>query len=125
MFNCVPNGITNPAVCGRTPKFSCAHFILSGIVAELELVANAVISAVRVPFKKVHGLIRPKIQSRSGNTTAPWKIVVPVTTTANSAKRLNTEISSVAINFANKAKIPNGANFITQPTSNIIISKNC
>lgn len=68
--------------------------------------------------------MRPKIQSNSGKTTAPWKMVVPVTTTANSAKRLNTEISSVAINFANKAKIPKGANFMTQPTSSIIISKN-
>ncbi len=100
------------------------HFILSGIVAELELVANAVIKAVRVPLKKVQGLIRPTIQSSNGKTTAPWKIVVPVTTTANSAKRLNTEISSVAINLASNAKIPNGANFITHPTSIIIISKN-
>ena len=95
------------------------------MVAELELVANAVIKAALAPLKKVIGSIFPKTQSNSGNTTAPWKIVVPVTTAANSAKRLSTEISSVAINFANKAKIPSGAIFITQPIINIIMSKNC
>ena len=117
--------MTKPAVCGRTPKFSCAHFMDSGMVAELELVANAVMSAARVPLKKVIGLILPKTHNNSGNTTAPWKMVVPVTTAANSAKRLSTERSSVAISLASKAKIPNGASFITQPIINIIMSKNC
>ena len=81
--------------------------------------------AVRAPLKKVIGFIFPKIQSNAGKTTTPWKIVVPVTTTANSTKRLNTERSSVAINLASNAKIPIGASFITQPTSIIIMTKNC
>ena len=71
IFNCVPKGITKPAVAGRTPKFSCAHFNDSGKVAELELVANAVISALRAPLKKVIGFILPNIHNNSGNTTAP------------------------------------------------------
>ena len=50
----------------------------SGMVAELELVANSVMSAARVPLKKVIGLILPKNHNTSGNTTAPWKMVVPV-----------------------------------------------
>ena len=99
--------------------------MLNGMVAELELVANAVTKAVRAPLKKVIGFIFPKIQSKAGRTTAPWKIVVPVTTAANSAKRLSTDKSSVAISLARSAKIPNGASFMTQPTSVIIISKNC
>ena len=125
MFNCVPSGITKPAVAGLTLRFSCAHFMDNGMVAELELVANAVIKAARVPLKKVTGSILPNIHNSNGNTTAPWKIVVPVTTTANSAKRLSTERSSVAINLANRAKIPNGASFMTQRIISIIISKNC
>ncbi|EKE24509.1 MAG: hypothetical protein ACD_6C00102G0004 [uncultured bacterium] len=71
IFNCVPSGITKPAVCGRTPKFSCAHFIDKGMVAELELVAKAVIKAARVPLKNVTGSILPKIHSNKGKTTMP------------------------------------------------------
>jgi len=45
--------------------------MLNGIVAELELVAKAVMRAKRVPLKKVIGFIFPKIHSNKGNTTAP------------------------------------------------------
>ena len=77
-----------------------------------------------IPFEFVD-TEKPYTRPMGAQEWGPWKMVVPVTTVANSAKRLSTERSSVAISLANKAKIPNGASFITQPIINIIMSKNC
>jgi len=57
MLMVAPKGITKPAIAGLTCKWSLAQRKVTGKVAELELVANAVIKASRAPRQNHSGVL--------------------------------------------------------------------
>ena len=118
-----PSGTTKPAISGLTCKCCVVQRMVTGNVALLELVANAVISASLLPFQNHKGVLPVIRYNNSGKITTPCSNVVPMTTVINLAIVPNMALSCVATNLMSSAAIPKGANTITQPTIRMVISK--
>ncbi len=124
MFMVAPSGSTKPAMPGRTLRLSSAQRREIGNVAALELVANAVISASRVPRKNHSGDL-PVVRKRMpGSTTMPWNSVVANTSTIKPPTALSSATSCSATSLISRARMPSGARRMIQPMIRIISSRN-
>ena len=123
MLTVAPSGTTKPAISGLTCKCCVVQRMVTGSVAELELVANAVTKASLAPAQNHSGVLPVIKYNNNGKITTPCNSVVPTTTAINFASVPNIATSCVATSLMSSAAMPNGASRMTQPTISMVISK--
>ena len=124
-------GRTNLEIFGSTPFFSSRQFMVTGSVAELEAVPQAVVRAPNMFLMNLNGRLLVKIVKMSGSTMKPWMASPSRTTMKYQASFLNSAARSLFSSSwpAIRKQTPTGARWMIHVVIFIIttlkLSKNC
>ena len=130
MLMVAPMGSTNLEILGSTPFFSSRQFMVTGSVAELEAVPQAVVMAPNMFFMNLKGSFRVKMVKMSGSTRKPWMARPSRTVRKYQASFRNSAARSLFSSSwpATRKQTPRGARWMIQVVIFIItiltLSKN-
>ena len=108
----VPSGITKLQILLETPARFSTHSIVTGSVADEELVEKAVTSAGPMALKCSHGFTLATVLSNSGKPMNIKMLKPTMTVMKKTAKERNESNPEVANDLATRQNTPMGKNFM-------------